>query len=398
MAGERVTLWTSAAAAGATFVAVAISAAIIWNLAGKQRAQFATELAAINDKLEAANAKIDKASATVTEIKKITALETTTKALDQLNAGLQKTNAGLAKLQQTSSLDGIKSTLAKLDGKIDKTDAALASLKKSAAADLVKGDLTGIETRLTSLAAGIEAKLAATDKSLAEIKAARQQTADKQAAGFAARDKTIAKLESTIGALKAGMADTASVQNKYLATIAHSIVGLKATAATQTAQVTKAAQAAQAVQAAQVAAQKAEKEATKEVAVAPVAVPPAPEITSSIPIAQPLTVHFDDAGRANLAGQTNAVIGSLKTIMKGQHSCAISVAGYTDTLGRDDVNLDVSKERADMVAAKLKAAFAGQQVQIDSVGWGERQLKVWTPDGRREMANRRVEVSVDCKG
>jgi len=349
MAGEHVTLWTSAAAAGATFVAVAISSAIIWNSAGKQRAQFVAELSALNTKLDAINAKIDKAGETVTEIKKITSLETTTKALEQLNSEIKKTNDGLSKLQQTSSLDGVKSALAKLDAKIGATDTALADLKKSAATDLVKSDLAGIENRLTSLKAGIETKLAATDKSLTE--------------------------------LKAGIADKASSQNKPLAEIAQSIAALKTTAS-----------------AAQMAAQQAAQKVEKAVAVVRAPKPPPPEVTSSIPVAQPLIVRFGAAGRGHLDAQTAKVIANLKTIMKSRHGCAISVAGYTDTLGRDDVNLDVSKERADAVAAKLKTAFAGQKVQIDSVGWGERQLKVWTPDGRREIANRRVAISVDCKG
>jgi outer membrane protein OmpA-like peptidoglycan-associated protein len=346
MAGERVTLWTSAAAAGAAFVAVAISAAIIWNSAGKQRAQFVAELAALNTKLDAVNAKIDKAGETVTEIKKITSVETTTKALEQLNSEIKKTNDGLAKLQKTSSLDGVKTTLAKLDAEIGKTATALADIKKSTATDLVKGDLAGIETRLASLAAGIEAKL-----------------------------------ESAIGELKTGIADNASSQSKSLAEIASSIAALKTTAT-----------------AAQMAAQQAAQKVEKAVAVARPPAPPAPDVTASIPVVQPLIVNFGAAGRAGLDAQTNKVIANLKTIMKDRRGCAISVAGYADTLGRDDVNLDVSKERADLVATKLRTAFAGRNVRIDSVGWGERKLKVWTPDGRRQMANRRVAVSVDCKG
>jgi outer membrane protein OmpA-like peptidoglycan-associated protein len=381
MAGERVTLWTSAAAAGATFVAVAISAAIIWNSAGKQRTQFVAELAVLNAKLDAVNAKIDKAGETVTEIKKITSVETTTKALEQLNSEIKKTNDGLATLQQTSSLDGVKTMLAKLDAEIGRTGAALAGLKKSATADLVKGDLAGIENRLTSLKADIETKLAATAKSLAEIKAAKQPETGAQAAGDAARDQAIAKLESAIGELKAVVADNASSQNKSLAEIARSIAALKTTAA-----------------AAQMAAQQAAQKAEKAVAVARPPAPTAPEVTASIPVVQPLIVNFGGAGRGKLDAQTNKVIANLRTIMKGKHGCAILVAGYTDTLGRDDVNLDVSKERADLVAAELKTAFAGQNVRIDSVGWGERKLKVWTPDGRRQMANRRVAVSVDCNG
>lgn len=387
MAAERVTLWTSAAAAGATFAAVAISAVVIWNSAGKQRLHFDSELAALNAKLDAANAKIEKASETVTEIKKIASLETTAKTLAQLNAEIKKTNDGLAKLQQTSSLDGIKTTLAKLDAEIGRTGAVLAELKKSTASDLVKGDLSGLETRLTSLAAGIDAKLAATDKSLAEITASgKKEAAGKAIADTArdkadaVRDKSIARLESTMGDLKTGIADSISSQNMTLAEIARSIAALKTT--TSATQMTS-----------QQTAQKVE----KAIAVVRAPEPPIPEITSSIPIKQPLTINFGTANRASLDAQANTVIANLKTIMKGRHNCAISVAGYTDTLGRDDVNLDVSQERADLVAARIKTAFAGQDVPIASKGWGERKLKVWTPDGRREMANRRVDVSVDCK-
>ena len=40
----------------------------------------------------------------------------------------------------------------------------------------------------------------------------------------------------------------------------------------------------------------------------------------------------------------------------------------------------------------------GDKVQINNIAWGERQLQVWTPDGKSEKANRRVDVRVDCKG
>lgn len=368
MAVDRQALWTSVSAAAASAAAVAIVAVVIWNTAGKQRNQFIAELAALNAKVEAANAKIDKASETVAEIKKITALENTTKQLGQLNAEIKKTNDGLAELQKASSLEGIKTTLAQLDSKIEKTGAALAELKKSTSTDDIKAAFKGIETTLASVAAKIEA----TDKTLTEIKSAAQRPSDAPSAGDAARDKAITKLNAAVDDLKADVASSASSQNKSLDAIAKSVDTLKALAVTQN--------------------------AAKNVAAVHAPEQPAAETTSSIPVRQPLTVRFDKAGRTIVDAQTNAIIGDLKTIMKGRRDCSISVAGYTDTLGSDDVNLDVSKERADMIAAKLKAAFAGQTMPIDSVGWGERRLKVWTPNGKRELANRRVDVSVDCKG
>lgn len=368
MAGERLTLWTSVSAAAATVVVVAVSAVVIWHTAGKQRDQFIAELTALNGKVEATNAKIEKANETVAEIKKITALENTTKAIGQLNSEIKKTNEGLAELQKVSSLDGIKITLAQLDSKIEKAGTALAEIKKMAPMDSIRAELKGIETALASLAA----KVATTDKTLAEIKSASPHSSDTSPAGDAARDQAIAKLSNAIDDLKTGMAGNASSQNKSLEAIAKSIDSLKAPAMAQ--------------------------KGGMNLAGLHASEPPAAETTSSIPATQPLTVRFDPDARAQVDAQTNAIIGHLKTIMKDRHDCSISVAGYTDTLGSDDVNLDVSKERADMIAAKLKAAFAGQKISIDSVGWGERRLKVWTPDGTSKMANRRVEVGVACKG
>ena len=424
MPGERLTLWTSASAAAATVVAIAATALVFWNVTAKERAHFATELAALNAKVEKANetvaeikkitalqstseelgllnselkktndklaqlqkassldgikstleqldAKIEKTSKTVAEIKKITALENTAKDLDLLNSELKKTNDKLVELQKASSLDGIKSALAQLDAKVEKTGAALAELKKPAPADGMGAEFDGIKAALASFATDIEAKIEASNKTLADLKVASLHANDMQSASNAARDKAIAKLETAISDLKTGIADNASLQNKSLDAIAKSIDSLKTLVMAQ--------------------------KAGKEPGGLHVPEPPATETTSSIPAIQPLTIRFDKIGRANLDAQTNAIIGKLKMIMKDRRDCSLSVAGHTDTLGSDDVNLDVSKERADMVGARLKTAFAGQKIQIDSVGWGERRLKVLTPDGRRENANRRVEVSVDCK-
>jgi len=425
MPGERLTLWTSASAAAATVVAVTATALVFWNVTAKERAHFTTELAALNAKVEKTNetvtelkkatahqniakelellnseikktnnelvdiqkassldgiksalaqlnSKIEQTSETVAEIKKITALENTAKELGLLNSELKKANDTLAELQKASSLDGIKSALAQLNSKIENTGAALVELKKPAPMDGIKTEFDGIKAELASLATRIDTKMEASNKTLADIKAASLQAGHTQSVADAARDKAIAKLNTAIEDLKAGIDDNASSQKKSLDVIAKSIDTLKASAMAQ--------------------------KAGNDLQAFHALGPPAAETTSSISATQPMIVRFDKVGRTNLIAQTNTIIGNLKTIMKGRHDCSISVAGHTDTLGRDDVNLDVSKERADVVAAKLKTAFAGQEIQINSIGWGERRLKVWTPDGKSEMANRRVDISVDCKG
>lgn len=77
----------------------------------------------------------------------------------------------------------------------------------------------------------------------------------------------------------------------------------------------------------------------------------------------------------------------------GQSQCQINVSGFSDTLGKDDINLKLSQERADYVASKLEA----EGLVIGNVrGWGERRLKVHTLDGADNKNNRRVVIEMNC--
>lgn len=76
-------------------------------------------------------------------------------------------------------------------------------------------------------------------------------------------------------------------------------------------------------------------------------------------------------------------------------ACKISISGYSDTLGNDESNLKLSQDRADNVAASLRA----KGLKVESViGWGERRLKVHTMDATKNEQNRRVVVDLDCAG
>ena len=112
----------------------------------------------------------------------------------------------------------------------------------------------------------------------------------------------------------------------------------------------------------------------------------------------PLDIQFEKIGSTDDSGQAAIIIPKLKALVEGRSGCTISVAGYADTLGGDQVNLKISQKRAKNIAQKIKAAFSSSKVQVNEAAWGERRLKNWTPDGTANENNRRVDIAVNCKG
>jgi outer membrane protein OmpA-like peptidoglycan-associated protein len=111
----------------------------------------------------------------------------------------------------------------------------------------------------------------------------------------------------------------------------------------------------------------------------------------------PLGFDFKRLGAADDKVQSGAIVAKVQELLKGRSKCAISVAGYADTVGSDEFNLDLSKRRAHNVAERLRAAL-GESVQIAETGWGDRRLQVWTPDNTPKPENRRVDIAVRCDG
>lgn len=71
----------------------------------------------------------------------------------------------------------------------------------------------------------------------------------------------------------------------------------------------------------------------------------------------------------------------------------VNVTGYTDTSGPAAYNLELSQERAEIVANELMREGV-PATDIVTVGRGEENLLVPTADGVREPRNRRVEIVV----
>ena len=122
---------------------------------------------------------------------------------------------------------------------------------------------------------------------------------------------------------------------------------------------------------------------------------PAEQVTVTVPsdrivrkIYFPLAVSKGDG----IDKQIDAAIPDLRMFM-AEKSCQTTVSGYSDTIGNDSANLNISRERAKYVAGKLRE----HDLDVADVeGWGERRLEVHTGDGVKHDQNRRVEISVSC--
>lgn len=274
--------------------------------------------------------------------------------------------------------------LSALNAKVDKTHAAVAEIQKNST----------LEEPGKALGA-LNADIRTTNARLAELQQASSlRGSEAQSQAGEAHDKALARLDTAINELKSAIASTTAAQTVALQKIAATVDTIKSTTEAVSKQTSE-----QVSIQNKDAAKSADKDAVNDLMVVYVATPSpaAADTTASIPGKTPLSVRFEKIGSTNANGQTKAVVAELKKIINGRHDCAISVAGFADTLGSDAVNLDVSRERAEAVAAGLKTAFANEGVEVKKAAWGERQLKVWTPDNKSEKANRRVDVSVECR-
>jgi outer membrane protein OmpA-like peptidoglycan-associated protein len=68
------------------------------------------------------------------------------------------------------------------------------------------------------------------------------------------------------------------------------------------------------------------------------------------------------------------------------------IEGHTDTVGAKGLNLTLSQQRADAVAAYLENKFAVNAGRLRAVGMGEQGLLVPTPPNTPNEKNRRVNV------
>jgi outer membrane protein OmpA-like peptidoglycan-associated protein len=99
--------------------------------------------------------------------------------------------------------------------------------------------------------------------------------------------------------------------------------------------------------------------------------------------------HNDSADLSEHAGRVIAAIAAEAHRQGG----TVVVDGYTDTTGTPEHNLELSRARADTVAAALSQEGIRDHA-IQTHGFGETHLAVPTPDETVEPLNRRVVIRV----
>jgi flagellar motor protein MotB len=359
MAVEAKHVWL--AAAGVAIVAGVASFGVFRSVIGVKH-----DIAALNDKVDATSGALDgikTLTKMLAKIEKASSLDSVKSDLDAVNAKIERANAALGDIQKNGSLSGLKTTLASLNAKVETLTDAMAEMQKTAAAVKPSADaLTSLNAKIDQLSAA----LAQMREAAATIDESKHE---------AAHGGELTKIGDSIDALKTRVEADGAALGKIAATVAK----LDA-----------------------VSAPGPEQAKTKGgyLAVITVAMPEAAETTGSagaLAAGAPLTVRYERVGSLDDNGQAAAIAKKVQSIVKSHKDCAITVAGHADTLGDDSNNLELSRERASKVAANLKAAL-GNDVPIKIVAWGERNLKVWTPDETARTANRSVDINVSCKG
>ena len=388
----------------------AVAGVVVWKTTATQRAFVAEQFAAQSSKIQTVGDELAKTAGelkrldgalktteeTLRQVKDQVSLVGTRTGIAQLSTLIEAANKALAEIKQATVPDQAKAALAPLADKLDAANKALAALQTKL------GDNSGDKARdealaqanaklddaLKSLAAigktadalkgnGIDtAKLDEATTSLAAIKellAAIKGRADDDSAKLGAASKSLAALDASV---KQGFTDLGSKQADVMKAVTK-----PAPAPVQPV------------------------EPKQDLVVFYVSMAgkaaPAPVTTAATGLTPvvppPFTVRFERLGKVDDEGQTKLIVGKVRTLIKGHSDCTIAVAGHTDTVGGDRRNYELSKRRANEVADKLKAAFAGESIPVTETQWGERRLTEWTPDGTANEANRRVDVAVSCQ-
>ena len=124
--------------------------------------------------------------------------------------------------------------------------------------------------------------------------------------------------------------------------------------------------------------------------------PPALEVNECQPAFDGLLAKgriLFETGSANLSKESLALLDHLIEVVRRCREASIEVAGHTDSQGTSELNLDLSKRRAEAVTAYIgESGF--DTSRITSAGYGETKPVASndTPEGRAQ--NRRIEFVV----
>jgi len=106
-----------------------------------------------------------------------------------------------------------------------------------------------------------------------------------------------------------------------------------------------------------------------------------------------ISIFYFETGGTSLTEESQREIANIIRVIKERSPADVSVIGHADATGSQELNDQLSRERAQAVASLLiTGGVDASSIQITS--HGRNNPAVRTPDGVAEPRNRRVEVSV----
>lgn len=118
-----------------------------------------------------------------------------------------------------------------------------------------------------------------------------------------------------------------------------------------------------------------------------------PDLRDALPRVEVDTIHFgfgESYVREEEVGNLDHVAAVLEKILTVNPREVFIIEGHTDAVGSPDANLELSRKRAEAVKQALADYYVIPPENLQTVGYGERFLKIPTPDPEPE--NRRVSI------
>jgi outer membrane protein OmpA-like peptidoglycan-associated protein len=98
-------------------------------------------------------------------------------------------------------------------------------------------------------------------------------------------------------------------------------------------------------------------------------------------------------GSSTITPSFYSALDSVASVLVKSPDTTITVSGHTDSVGKPDANLQLSKSRADSVARYLVSKGVNSQ-RIETVGFGDRYPIASNDNEQGRSQNRRVEIKI----
>lgn len=102
---------------------------------------------------------------------------------------------------------------------------------------------------------------------------------------------------------------------------------------------------------------------------------------------------YFEPGSATLTQDSEKLLPQIIEYIRKTGSIDISISGHSDKVGARDVNIRISRERADLVAKRIKS-LGIVPGSLEVASYGMELPLIDTPEGTPEPRNRRVELVV----